>query len=51
MEHFRIDHGDMFTKYRTGSLSTSRDRQVSDAVARLSDDYVLNVDEEGIFST
>lgn len=47
MEHFRIDHGDMFSKYRTGSLSTSRDKQVSDAVARLTDDYVLNVDEEG----
>ena len=47
MEHFRIDHGDMFSKHRTGSLSTFRDKQVSDAVARLTDDYVLNVDEEG----
>lgn len=47
MEHFRIDHGDMFSKYRTGCLSPSRDKQVSDAVARLTDDYVLNVDEEG----
>ena len=47
MEHFRIDHGDMFSKYGSGSLSPSRDKQVSDAVARLTDDYVLNVDEEG----
>lgn len=47
MEHFRIDHGDMFSKYRTGSLSSSQDKKVSDAVAGLTDDYVLNVDEEG----
>lgn len=36
----------MFSKYGSGSLSPSRDKQVSDAVARLTDDYVLNVDEE-----
>lgn len=46
MEHFRIVHGDMFSKYDSGSLSRSRDKQVSDAIARLSDDYVLNVNEE-----
>ena len=46
MERFRIVHGDMFSKYDSGSLSRSRDKQVSDAIARLSDDYVLNVNEE-----
>ena len=46
MEHFRVDHGDIFSKHGSGSLSRSRDKQVSDAVARLTDDYVLNVNEE-----
>lgn len=46
MERFRIDHGNMFSKYNSVSLSRSRDKQVSDAIARLSDDYVLNVNEE-----
>ena len=45
MERFRIVHGDMFSKYDSESLSRSRDKQVSDAIARLSDDYVLNVNE------
>lgn len=45
MEHFRIDHGDMFSKYDIGRLSASRDKQVANTVAKLADEYVLNVNE------
>ena len=46
MEHFIIDHGDMFAKYDTESLFRSRDKQISDAIADLNDDYILNVNEK-----
>ena len=46
MERFRINHGNMFSKYDSGSLSRSMDKQISIAINRLSDDYILNVNEE-----
>ena len=46
MEHFGINHGNMFSKYDLGSISSYMDKQVCDAIAKFTDDYILNVNEE-----
>ena len=46
MEYFRADHDDLFHKIDFHALARSRDKQILDAVNLLSDDYVLNVNEE-----
>lgn len=46
MEHFGINHGNMFSKYDLGSISSYMDKQVSDAIAKFTDDYILNINEE-----
>ena len=40
------DHDDLFLKFDFHALAHSRDKQISDAVNLLGDDYVLNVNEE-----
>lgn len=44
MECFKISYGDMFSN--RGSLLCSIDKQISDAINRFSDDYILNVNED-----
>lgn len=44
MECFKISYGDMFSN--RGSLLCSMDKQISDAINRFSDDYILNVNED-----
>ena len=46
MEYFKVDHDDLFSKFDYPALARSRDKQISDAVNRLDDDYILNVNEE-----
>ena len=46
MEYFMADHDDLFLKFDFHALAHSRDKQISDAVNLLGDDYVLNVNEE-----
>ena len=46
MEYFRADHDDLFLKIDFHALARSRDKQISDAVNLLDNDYVLNVNEE-----
>lgn len=36
----------MFSKYRFYDLADSRDKQISDAIGKPSDDYILNVNED-----
>lgn len=46
MEYFRADRDDLFLKFDFHALAHSRDKQISDAVNLLGEDYVLNVNEE-----
>ncbi len=46
MEYYRFEHGDMFSQYRWWDVEESRDKQMADAIAEHSDDYILNVNEE-----
>ena len=46
MERFRLNHGDIFSKYRTDALIPSQTKAIENKVDALEDDYVLNVAEE-----
>lgn len=46
MERFRIDRGDIFSKYRTEDLIPSQTKAIERKVNALDDDYVLNIGEE-----
>ncbi len=46
MERFRIDRGDIFSKYRTEDLIPSQTKAMERKVNALEDDYVLNIAEE-----
>lgn len=46
MERFCIDHGDIFSKYRTDALIPSQTKAIERKVDALDDDYVLNIAEE-----
>ncbi|MBQ0086451.1 MAG: hypothetical protein KBS72_02040 [Bacteroidales bacterium] len=45
MEHFYIDRDTLFNQFDNCALAKSRDKQISDAVKRLDEDYVLNINE------
>lgn len=46
MERFRIDRGDIFSKYRTEDLIPTQTKAMEGKVNALDDDYVLNIAEE-----
>ena len=46
MERFRIDRGNIFSKYRTEDLIPSQTKAMERKVNALDDDYVLNIAEE-----
>ena len=46
MEHFRIDHDNLFQKYDAMALPRSGENHLREIVNKLDDDYVLNVNEE-----
>ena len=46
MEHFKIDHDNLFQKYDAMALPRSGENHLREIVNRLDDDYVLNVNEE-----
>lgn len=46
MERFRIDRGDIFSKYQTDALIPSQTKSIERKVRDLDDDYVLNIPEE-----
>ena len=50
MEHFTIDRDTLFQKYDAMDLPRAGEKQMQEAVNRLEDDYVLNVNEEDYVS-
>ena len=46
MEHFKIDHDNLFQKYDAMALPRSGENHLREIVNRLDDNYVLNVNEE-----
>lgn len=46
MEHFKINHDNLFQKYDAMALPRSGENHLREIVNRLNDDYVLNVNEE-----
>lgn len=46
MEYFRADRDTLFRQFDNLALASARDKQISDTVDQLDDDYILNINED-----